>query len=72
MTFLEVFDKYNLTEKEVHTLKVMKDCNLDKNLFESGFHFIRWHRLIEDGILLKTTYNPLGIFNYKVADFVHE
>jgi len=72
MTFKEIYEKYNLTEKEVHTLKMMKDCDLEKNLSETGFNFTRWKNLVSDGILIRVSYNPLGIFYYKLAEHVHE
>lgn len=72
MTFLEIFEKYNLTEKEVHTLQVMKACNINQSWNEASFDAHKWYNLIKDGILIKVSYNSIGISNCKVADFVHE
>lgn len=72
MTFLEVFEKYNLTEKDIHYLQVMKDRNLDKNWIEAGFDFDKWKRLIVDGILTVKSYNSLGLKNCIVANFIDE
>lgn len=71
MTFLEVFEKYNLTEKEVHTLKVMKDCGLCINWIEAGFDFDKWKILIVDGILTVKSYSSLGLKNCIISDTVH-
>lgn len=72
MTFLEVFDKYNLTEKEVHSLKIMKDCSISTNWAESSINNIStWNRLIDNGILIIQSYSVRGRI-CKVADFIHE
>lgn len=71
MTFLEIYEKYNLTQKEVHTLKVMKCRNLTKVRFESGINIDSWFNMIKDGILVVDSYSAQGGV-CKVADFVNE
>ena len=71
MTFLEVFEKYNLTEKEIHYLKVMKDRSLTKSWIESDVYIGGWSRMINDGILVVDSYSTQGRI-CKVADFIYE
>lgn len=72
MTFLEIFEKYNLTEKEVHTLQVMKACELTKSWIEAKINFDKWQSMIDDGILVIESYSSLGRRFCKVSDLVHE
>ena len=72
MKFLEIYIKYNLTEKEIHTLQIMRDCDISQSWSEASFDSHKWHMLLRDGILIKESYNSIGIINCKVADFVHE
>lgn len=71
MTYFQIFEKYNLTEKEVHTLQVMKACRLTKTFIEAGINYDTWKQLIKDGILLVDSYCNSGRI-CKVSDFVHE
>lgn len=71
MTFLEVFEKYNLTEKEVHRLQVMKCRGLTDTITEDGIRYEKWQQLIKDRILIVDSYCNSGRI-CKVADFVHE
>ena len=71
MTFLQIFEKYNLTEKEIHSLQVMKGRNLTKTWNEAKISLNRWDKMIKDGVLIVDSYSTQGRI-CKVADFVHE
>ena len=72
MTFLEVFEKYNLTEKEVHSLQVMKHREQVLTWLESKIYFTKFNLMRKDGILIDECYSENGLIRCKVADFIYE
>jgi len=61
MTFKEIYEKYNLTEQEIHSLKVMKDRGLSKSFIEANIDFDKWNKMIEDEILIGQSRNSFGV-----------